>query len=170
MLAGLTVEVGMAERIQEGTAWKCSVCGGFIRADATLCKHCKAVFTGEGIVRPAPAAKRKINPLVAIGVIALLIIGGLYLLISTGPAIEGQRGRLNSGGSRIIATRDRATYDQIGSLTPAQLINNPNIIFVNDGTSVVVLSVEVPRTQVRITEGEFVGEEVWVLTSWVAQK
>lgn len=33
-------------KIQYMTAWQCSECKGYVREDATLCKHCKVVFTG----------------------------------------------------------------------------------------------------------------------------
>jgi hypothetical protein len=33
-------------RVQTGTAWKCSECGGAIAFDSPHCKHCKAVFAG----------------------------------------------------------------------------------------------------------------------------
>lgn len=159
----------MAERVQEGSTWKCSACGGKIRSDAPHCKHCKVMFEGEGIIKDAQPTKRKTNPLLVIGAIILVIVGSLYWLVATGPAIEGQTGRLNSGGAKVIAARDRATYDQLGALTPAEMVGNPNIILVNDGTPVLVLRVEPPRSQVRITDGEYAGQEVWVLTSWVVQ-
>lgn len=157
----------MAERIQQGSAWTCSACGGFIRSDAPHCKHCKAVFTGEGVAsQAAQPTKRTVNPLVAIGVIALLILGGLFWLVSTGPAVEGQTGRLNSGGGNILAARDRATFDRLGSMTTADLAGDPNVVVLASGTPVLVLSVEPPRSRVRVVSS---GEEVWVLTTWVVK-
>jgi hypothetical protein len=159
----------MAERIQDGNTWKCSACGGFVRSDSPHCKHCKAVFEGEGRASSAAPPKKRIHPLVAIGGIVLIVVAGLYWLVATGPVIEGQRGRLQSGGAQVIAARDRATYDQLGKLTPAEIVSNPNIILVNEGAGVVVLSVEPPRSQVRITDGKFAGQDVWVLTTWVVR-
>jgi hypothetical protein len=50
------------------------------------------------------------------------------------------------------------------------MLDNPNVVLLPDGTDVVVLKVIVPQTQVRVTSGEYAGQEFWILTTWVAKR
>src|SRR5687768_12966448 len=67
----------MAERIQAGSAWKCSACGGAIRSDAPHCKHCKVVF-GPAAAAPKPPQRTAIilSLLVGAVVLAVFLYGG----------------------------------------------------------------------------------------------
>jgi hypothetical protein len=69
----------MAERVQEGSAWTCSACGGAIRSDAPHCKHCKVVFEGAGqAVAPRPPQRMAIILSLIVGavVLAVFLYGG----------------------------------------------------------------------------------------------
>jgi hypothetical protein len=58
--------------IQDGVAYSCSACGGYLRAGATECKHCKAVFTAPMEVKARP---KQFSPFQTV----LLIFGGIII-------------------------------------------------------------------------------------------
>ena len=60
-------------------AWCCSACGGFVRQDARICKHCNRAF-GQGGFETHPTVARLFLGLLGAGLIEVLfMIGGVLL-------------------------------------------------------------------------------------------
>lgn len=104
------------------------------------------------------------HPLLVIGVGVVVILGALYWFLSTGPAIEGQQGRIVGDGASVLAAADQATFSQLGTVGVEQLAaweQEGKVALIPVGTRVLVLSVDVPRSRVRILK---TGKEYYVQT------
>jgi hypothetical protein len=66
----------MAERVQEGNAWKCSACGGAIAVDSPHCKHCKVVFGPAAAPKPPQRTAIILSLIVGAVVLAVFLYGG----------------------------------------------------------------------------------------------
>lgn len=72
-----TIQVQLPAAVQiiaaSGGGYACSQCGGFVRADAERCKHCKAVFGAPPTMLAggvAPAAATQVTPLPGVAAVA----------------------------------------------------------------------------------------------------
>jgi|SRR6185436_20564960 len=111
--------------------------------------------------------RKGLHPLLVIGVGILIIAALLYWLLATGPAIEGQQGRIVGDGPSVLAAADQATFSQLGKVGVEQLSvweGEGKIALIPVGTRVQVLAVDAPRSRIRILD---TGKEYYVLTTSV---
>lgn len=112
--------------------------------------------------QPKPGLLR---PLLVVGAGMLVLLGFLYWFISTGPAVEGQQGRIVGGGASVLAAADPVTFGQLGAVSTAQLATweqEGKVALLPVGTRVLVLEVSAPRSRIRVLE---TGKEYYVLTT-----
>jgi len=111
-------ETGRPHIVAKGSGWACSVCGGMIRQDATLCKHCKATFTGTAAepasIAPAPVAKKRPG-LAAYALVTLVFIGACAWFFSLG----GHSG--STSQAAISSGTYTVTYKMSGTARRADL-------------------------------------------------
>ena len=82
----------------EGT-WRCSACGGFVRQDARICKHCKCSFGRNG-AEAAPAVGRMF--LILIGTTEIVVLCALLGLMLGGYLWPGHGDELMGPASMWI--------------------------------------------------------------------
>lgn len=102
---------------------------------------------------------------------ALLPILFLPFLLACGgvPVIENQEGRIVGRGPSVLAATDEATFSQMGAVDTAQLAEwqqAGRVALIPVGTRVLVLSVDVPRSKVRVLD---TGREYYVQTTAVGR-
>ena len=102
----------------------------------------------------------------------ILLIGALlYWLVATTPPIENQRGVIVGDGP-VLAAIDRETFGQLGRVSVAQLgawQTEGKVFLVAPGTPVLVIAVQVPRSQVRVLGGPYQGKELHVQTTAIGR-
>jgi hypothetical protein len=169
--------------------WLCSVCSGYVRADATSCKHCHVTFGvasspgGQAVGAPArpvparaPQAKSR-TPLVIAGVvIGILALSCVLVLLfgggmgNTRRVAIGQQGRLVGGDEKgvMVVTTERAR-DALNSKTGTEkvfeIINlqlGGEIMTVPNDTPVLVLDADEKKMKIRILAGIYTDKIGWV--------
>ncbi len=70
--------IGAAQR-----GWCCSVCGGFVRKDAQICKHCQRPFANAGLIADSPSRNR-------VFFILMGATGSFFLTVAIGGFIGSQ--------------------------------------------------------------------------------
>jgi hypothetical protein len=97
--------------------------------------------------------------------IGILVIGGVYWVTrpATHVIINGP----------VVATRDQATFDQLGLIDAGQFEEwrtTGKVVVLDSGTEVLVVTVEAPRSRVRVLDGPAAGQELYVMTADIGEQ
>jgi hypothetical protein len=104
--------------IQDGVSYQCSECKGWLRKDATSCKHCGVSFIGPQEIKPTTKKEKPLQMVLAIGAALLVSIIGLAILLGGGRP----RGSASSGPDAIAAWIDCKTFVERGLKSPASAV------------------------------------------------
>jgi hypothetical protein len=122
---------------------------------------------------------------VIIAIIGILIVGYLISTLSGSSSSNtastylhiGEQGVLYNGSSQIPVAATRDVLDQVihmstanDTLGYAELVGAGLVIRVDSETDVLILDSTSLYKQVRILEGEYVGESGWIPSEWVRKK
>jgi hypothetical protein len=172
--------------------WLCSACGGYVRADATTCKHCHVTF---GVAQPpgapappipASASQTKWRmPLVIAGVVLGILVLSCVAVVWLGSDMRrvtrvpiGQQGRIVGGDEKGVTVA--LTEQAIATLTSSPLsisakrekvfamINlalDGQLMTVPNDTAVLVLDADGDKMKIRILTGTYKDKTGWVPVS-----
>lgn len=169
--------------------WLCSVCGGYVRADATRCKHCHVTFgvaqltdvPAPPIVASAPQAKWRM-PLVIAGVVLGILVLSCVAVVWLGSDTRrvtrvaiGQQGRIVGGDEKGVTVA--LTEQAMATLTSSSLsisakrekvfamINlalDGQLMTVPNDTAVLILDADENKMKIRILTGTYKDKTGWV--------